>query len=68
MPMSFSLIVAYVGFEAVRSLLVGVGARPEASWIGIGLTALTLVIMPPLAIAKARVSGRLGSSATKSED
>ncbi len=66
MPMSFSLIVAYVGFEAVRSPLVG--ARPEASWIGIGLTALTLVIMPPLAIAKARVSGRLGSSATKSED
>jgi divalent metal cation (Fe/Co/Zn/Cd) transporter len=62
---SFYLIAAYVGFEAVRSLVVG--ARPEASWIGIGLAALTLVTMPPLAIAKARVGEKLGSSATKSE-
>jgi divalent metal cation (Fe/Co/Zn/Cd) transporter len=63
--MSFYPIAAYVGFEAVRSLLVG--ARPEASSIGIGPAALTLVIMPPLAIAKARVGEKLGSSATKSE-
>ena len=62
---SFYVIAAYVGFEAVRSLLVG--ARPEASWIGIGLAAITLVTMPPLAIAKARVGEKLGSSATKSE-
>jgi divalent metal cation (Fe/Co/Zn/Cd) transporter len=63
--LSFYLIAAYVAFEAVRSLLMG--ARPEASWIGIGLAALTLVTMPPLAIAKARVGEKLGSSATKSE-
>jgi divalent metal cation (Fe/Co/Zn/Cd) transporter len=63
--LSFYLIAAYVAFEAVRSLLVG--ARPEASWVGIGLAALTLVTMPPLAIAKARVGEKLGSSATKSE-
>jgi divalent metal cation (Fe/Co/Zn/Cd) transporter len=37
------------------------------SWVGIGLSAVTLVTMPPLAIAKARVGERLGSSATKSE-
>jgi divalent metal cation (Fe/Co/Zn/Cd) transporter len=42
--LSFYLIAAYVAFEAVRSLLLG--ARPEASWIGIGLAALTLVTMP----------------------
>jgi divalent metal cation (Fe/Co/Zn/Cd) transporter len=63
--LSFYLIAAYVAFEAVRSLLLG--ARPEASWIGIGLAALTLVTMPPLAIAKSRVGEKLGSSATKSE-
>jgi divalent metal cation (Fe/Co/Zn/Cd) transporter len=63
--LSFYLIAAYVAFEATRSLFVG--ARPEASWIGIGLAALTLVTMPPLAIAKARVGEKLGSSATKSE-
>src|SRR5215210_7526019 len=63
--LSFYVIAAYVGFEAVRSLLVG--ARPEASWIGIALAALTLATMPPLAIAKARLGEKLGSSATKSE-
>src|SRR5215207_5845334 len=62
---SFYVIASYVGFEAVRSLLTG--DRPEASWVGIGLAALTLVTMPPLAIAKGRIGGKLGSSATKSE-
>jgi hypothetical protein len=63
--MSFYLIAAYVGFEAVRSLLAV--ARPEASWIGIGLAAFTLATMPPLAIAKASVGEKLGSPATRSE-
>ena len=62
---SFYVIAAYVGFEAVRSLLTG--ERPDASWVGIGLAAVTLATMPPLAIAKARVGEKLGSSATKSE-
>jgi divalent metal cation (Fe/Co/Zn/Cd) transporter len=63
--LSFYLIAAYVGFEAVRSLLTG--ERPEASWVGIGLAAFTLATMPPLAIAKGRIGEKLGSSATKSE-
>ena len=54
-----------MGFEAVRSLLTA--DRPEASWVGIGLAALTLVTLPPLAIAKGRIGEKLGSSATKSE-
>jgi divalent metal cation (Fe/Co/Zn/Cd) transporter len=62
---SFYVIAAYVAVEAVRAL-VG-GHEPDASWIGIGLAAFTLATMPPLAIAKARVGERLGSSATKSE-
>jgi divalent metal cation (Fe/Co/Zn/Cd) transporter len=62
---SFYAIAAYVAFEAVRSLLTG--DRPEASWVGIGLAAITLVTMPPLAIAKGRIGEKLGSSATKSE-
>jgi divalent metal cation (Fe/Co/Zn/Cd) transporter len=62
---SFFLIAAYVAVEATRTL-VG-GDHPEASWIGIGLAAVTLVTMPLLAAAKARVGERLGSSATKSE-
>jgi divalent metal cation (Fe/Co/Zn/Cd) transporter len=62
---SFFLIAAYVGVEAVRSL-VG-GHEPDASAVGIGLAVVTLLAMPPLARAKARVGERLGSSATKSE-
>ena len=62
---SFYVIAAYVGFEAVRNLLTG--ERPDASWVGIGLAAFTLVTMPPLAIAKGRIGEKLGSSATKSE-
>ena len=62
---SFYVIAAYVGLEAIRSLLLG--ERPEASWVGIGLSVVTLLTMPPLAIAKGRVGEKLGSSATKSE-
>jgi len=63
--LSFYVIALYVGFEAMRTLLAG--DRPEASWIGIWLSVVTLLTMPPLAIAKARIGEKLGSSATKSE-
>lgn len=62
---SFLLIAAYVAFEAIRSLLIA--AHPEVSWVGITLAAVTLVTMPPLALAKARVAHQIGSSATVSE-
>src|SRR5919202_2863290 len=63
--LSFYLIAAYVGFEAVRTLLIA--EHPEASWVGIGLSVVTLITMPPLAIAKGRIGDKLASSATKSE-
>ena len=59
------MIAAYIGVEAIRTLLGG--SHPEVSYVGIGLAAVTLVTMPPLAAAKARVGEKLGSSATKSE-
>jgi divalent metal cation (Fe/Co/Zn/Cd) transporter len=62
---SFLLIAAYVGVEAVRNLVMA--EHPDVSWVGIGLSAVTLVTMPPLARAKARVAHRIGSSATVSE-
>src|SRR5436305_14822092 len=46
---SFVLLAGYVGLEAVRDL-VG-GHHPQPSWIGIGLAAVTLAVMPPLAAA-----------------
>ncbi len=62
---SFFVIAAYVGVEATRTLFTA--DHPSASWVGIGLAAVTLVTMPVLAGAKARVGEQLGSSATKSE-
>lgn len=62
---SFFVIAAYVGFEAIRTLIAG--DHPAVSYVGIVLSVATLATMPPLAIAKARVGERLGSSATKSE-
>ena len=63
--LSFYAIAAYVGFEAVKALVTA--EHPEVSWVGIGLSVVTLAVMPPLSIAKSRVGEKLGSSATKSE-
>jgi divalent metal cation (Fe/Co/Zn/Cd) transporter len=62
---SFWLLAAFVSVEAVRTLIDGDHAA--TSWLGIGLAAVTLVLMPLLAAAKARVGRRIGSAATRSE-
>ena len=62
---SFFVLAAYVGVEAVRNLAVA--AHPDVSYVGIGLSIVTLLTMPALAIAKGRIGDKLGSSATKSE-
>ena len=61
----FYALAAYVAVQAVRSLAGG--DEPDASTVGIVLAAATLVTMPPLARAKARLADELGSSATKAE-
>ena len=63
--LSFFLIAGYVVIEASRTLVTA--EHPDASWVGVGLAAVTLVTMPMLASAKAKVGEKLGSSATKSE-
>lgn len=62
---SFYVLSAYVAVEASRALATG--DHPAVSWVGIGLSIVTLATMPVLATAKARVAEELGSSATKSE-
>jgi divalent metal cation (Fe/Co/Zn/Cd) transporter len=62
---TFWVIAAYVLVEAIKTLAGG--SHPEVSWVGIGLAAITLVAMPPLASAKARVARELGSHTVKSE-
>ena len=62
---TFFVLAAYVAIEAARTLINA--DHPAVSWVGIGLAAVTVVIMPLLARAKARVGYELGSSATSSE-
>ncbi|MFL5821381.1 MAG: cation diffusion facilitator family transporter [Solirubrobacteraceae bacterium] len=62
---TFYVLASYVAIESLRTLAGG--DHPRASWLGIALAAVTVVTMPPLALAKARLGEQLGSSATKSE-
>ncbi|MGH2963338.1 MAG: cation diffusion facilitator family transporter [Solirubrobacterales bacterium] len=61
----FFLLAPYIGYEALDSLIAG--ERPEASWLGIGLSATSLAVMPLLGRAKQRIGERIGSVATKGE-
>jgi divalent metal cation (Fe/Co/Zn/Cd) transporter len=58
---SFFLLAAYVGFEAVRKLLVEETAEP--SFLGIGLAVLSLIVMPVLAYRKHQTGKALESGA-----
>jgi divalent metal cation (Fe/Co/Zn/Cd) transporter len=62
--LSFFVLAVYVVIESLRAFA---GAHPEASWVGIGLAAVTAPTMPLLARAKRRVGHQLGSRATVSE-
>jgi divalent metal cation (Fe/Co/Zn/Cd) transporter len=61
----FFLLAPYVAFESVKALVAG--DHPEVSWVGIGLSIGSLVLMPMLGIAKQRLADQLGSAATKGE-
>jgi divalent metal cation (Fe/Co/Zn/Cd) transporter len=55
----------YVSAEAIHKLVTA--EQAETSWLGIGLTASSLVGMPILGLAKRRLADQLGSSATRGE-
>lgn len=57
---SFFALAAWVGFDAVRSLL-GQG-EAEPSPVGIGIAAVSVVVMPLLVWAKRRTGRELGSA------
>jgi divalent metal cation (Fe/Co/Zn/Cd) transporter len=61
----FFLLAPYVTAEAIHNLVTG--EHPSTSWLGIGLTASSLIGMPFLGLAKRRLAGKLGSVATRGE-
>jgi divalent metal cation (Fe/Co/Zn/Cd) transporter len=58
---SFLLLAAYVAFDAVKSLVNR--ETPEVTYVGIGIAALSLLVMPWLARAKRRVAASINSRA-----
>lgn len=61
----FFILAPYVAVEALRTLVTT--SEPEVSYLGIGLTAVSAVLMPAFGIAKRRVGEQLGSAATRGE-
>jgi divalent metal cation (Fe/Co/Zn/Cd) transporter len=62
---SFFLLAPYIAQDALRALI---NARhPSTSWIGIGLSISSILVMPALGRAKQRIGSRLGSGATTGE-
>lgn len=62
---SFLILAAYVAFEAVKSLFTH--EPPQASFVGIGLSVVSLIIMPLLARAKRLLASNLESRAMKAD-
>ncbi|MFC0431960.1 cation diffusion facilitator family transporter [Kutzneria buriramensis] len=62
---TFFLLAPYIAYDAVTTLVAGDHAG--ISWLGIGLSIASLIVMPLLGVAKKRLGGRLGSGATSGE-
>jgi divalent metal cation (Fe/Co/Zn/Cd) transporter len=56
---AFLALAVYVTIDSVRSLITG--SEAEVSRLGIGLTILSLIVMPNIVIAKRRAGRALGS-------
>ena len=62
---SFLALSAYVAIDAAHSLITR--ETPRASYVGIGLAALSLVVMPLLARAKRKVAANINSRALQAD-
>ncbi len=62
---TFFLLAPYITQDAIRALING--ERPRASWLGIGLSISSMIVMPLLGKAKQTIGQRLGSGATAGE-
>jgi divalent metal cation (Fe/Co/Zn/Cd) transporter len=62
---SFFLLAPYIAQDAIRTLVSS--EHPSLSWVGIGLSISSIVIMPLLGRAKLRIGRQLGSAATAGE-
>jgi divalent metal cation (Fe/Co/Zn/Cd) transporter len=62
---TFLALAIYVTYDSVRSLRLR--ERPERSWLGIVILAMSAVVMPVLARAKRHVAVAMGSRALEAD-
>jgi divalent metal cation (Fe/Co/Zn/Cd) transporter len=62
---TFFLLAPYIAQDAIRTLING--EHPGTSWLGIGLSISSIIVMPLLGKAKQGIGQRLGSGATAGE-
>lgn len=62
---SLLVLAAYVAFDAVKSLIFQ--ERPDVSYVGIVLAAVSLIVMPILAKEKRKVAVKLNSRAMQAD-
>jgi divalent metal cation (Fe/Co/Zn/Cd) transporter len=62
---TFFLLAPYIAQDSIRTLIAG--NRAQISWLGIGLSLASILVMPVLGRAKCSIGQRLGSGATAGE-
>jgi divalent metal cation (Fe/Co/Zn/Cd) transporter len=62
---TFFLLAPYITQDAIRTLINS--EHPATSWVGIGLSIASIIVMPRLGRAKQRIGQRLGSRSTAGE-
>jgi hypothetical protein len=65
LSVAFFILAAFIAFESIRSLINQ--EEPDASTVGIILTAVSVVVMQWLARAKRRVGIAMGSKAVEAD-
>lgn len=59
------VLAAYLAISSIQALLAG--SHPEASGLGIGISVVSVLALPPLALAKRRVATALESGALRGD-
>lgn len=59
------VLAAYLAFGAIQALMSG--ARPATTEIGIGISVVSVLALPPLSLAKRRVAAALESRALRAD-
>jgi divalent metal cation (Fe/Co/Zn/Cd) transporter len=59
------ILAAYLGISAIRALATN--AHPQPTALGSALLVFSIVVLPPLALAKHRVARSLGSGALRAD-